>query len=88
MNRILLKKIKNALKTDYPVDGIREIISEYDEIFRLSIWKDRIIKNGDNLERHEDEFKRIGELIEGSGYYSSMCDDDILTDLRKYFREI
>ena len=88
MNNILIIKIKNALKTDYPIETIKEIISEYEEIHRLSVWRNKIIKEGIHLERHEEEIKRIGEVLESSGYYTALCDEDLIIELRKYFREL
>lgn len=88
MNDILINKIKNALKTDYPLDSVKEVVAEYDEINRLSKWRNKIIKDGIHLERHEEELKRISEVLISSGYHSALCDENIIEELREYFKNI
>ena len=88
MNTILIEKIKQALKKSHPIEAIRELVSEYEEIHRLAIWRNRIIKDGYHLDRHTEEIERIDELLENSGYYFPFSDEDILADIKKYFKEL
>lgn len=88
MNRVLIKKLKEAINSSHPIDAINEIISEYEELIRLAEWRIEILESGKSLKRHEKELERISKMLEDSGYYDSITDSDIRKKVREYFRKL
>lgn len=88
MNNALIKKLKDAMTTSHPIEAVNEIISEYDEVLRLAEWRKKILLSGKTIKTHEKELKKIGKIIDESGYYISFCDKDIDKEVREYFREL
>ena len=88
MNSILINKIKKALKTEHPIESINEIVSEYEEIRRLSEWRNKILLSGNSLKKNEKELNRIAELVSSSEYFSPFCGDECFFDMFKYFSNL
>lgn len=65
---------------------ISEIIEKYDELYRLYRWREKILKNGDELEKHSEEFKKIEKLLIKEGFY--LLDDNIDKEIRFLFNQI
>ena len=88
MNNILLQKLKTALKSSHPLEVIREIINEYDELIKLAEWRKEVLESGKNLKRHQKELDRIAKMLEDSGYYIPFTKKDIEKDIREFFRDM
>lgn len=82
-----MQKLKKAIKSPHPIEAVNEIISEYDELHRLAVWRLTTIKSGKNLKKHQKELDRIADLLEKSGYYVSFCEEDLDKEIRKYFKQ-
>jgi len=85
MKNIFIKKIKNALKTETPLDNIKEIIAQYDEIERLIIWRDTVISTGRCHGSLLKEVEDINEKIKNSGYYEESVNEYFDRKIKEYF---
>lgn len=90
---IVVNKIREVLLNtpeNISVNDLREIIedvlSKYDELYRLFKWREEIILEGDNLAKYDDEFKRIEKQLIEEGFYIS--DDFIDEEIRKYINNL
>lgn len=88
MNQIFIDKLKNAIQTTDPVESVKELISEFEELHRLALWREKIITSGRGYKTHKKELDRVQELLEENGYYENITDDKIDTEMRKFFRKI
>ena len=86
MNFILLKKLKRALKTSNPLESIKEIVNEFDELSRLAKWKQKTLEKGTNLKRHRPELDRVSELLEKNGFYC-YTNEEMLDEIRSYYEK-
>jgi hypothetical protein len=88
MNKILVTKIKQALKSNHSVELIKEIVSEYDEMIRLAKWRRDIIVAGKELEKYKKQLVDAKKELEKYGYYDEFCDCDLDREVREYFNKI
>lgn len=88
MNNILIKKLKTALKSSHPLEMVSEIVNEYDELIKLAEWRIKTLKSGKNLKKHQKELNRISGMLEDSGYYYFLDENNIDKEVREYFREM
>jgi uncharacterized protein (DUF2344 family) len=84
MNKHFLEKLKTALDGDHPLEAVREIVSEYDELIKLAEWRKKIILDGENLDEHKETLEKINKRLEDAQYYSGEF-YDIDRRLRNYF---
>ncbi len=82
MNSILINKIKNAFEGDHPIDTIKEVISEYEELQRLAKWRNNVLSMGDDLVKQKDKLDEVEERLIEAGYY---IDIDIDSQVKEYF---
>jgi hypothetical protein len=87
MNRLLLKKIKKALDSTRPLETIREIVSEFEEIERLVKWREEILLNARNIEKHREELKKIDELMLKYQYPYDIHKDSVDALIKKYLKQ-
>ena len=85
MKNILIKKIKNALKTENPLETINDIVSQYDEIERLIVWRDTVISTGRYYGSLVKEVDDINEKIKNSGYHQESVNEYFDRKIREYF---
>lgn len=88
MVRILIQKLKTAMKSSHPIEVVNEYINEYDEIMKSAEWRINTIKNGKNLKKNQKELDMVAKMLEKSGYYSVMEKNDISKKVREYFRNM
>lgn len=74
MNQRFINKLKKALESTTPIESIKEVIAEYEELVRLAKWRERVLTNGKTLEKNEKELKRVTKLLEKNGFY--LCGDE------------
>jgi hypothetical protein len=85
MNKLLIKKIKTALKSTRPIESIKEVVSEFEEIERLVKWREDILLSG-NIEKHKKELDRIVDLMVKYGYPYDIHEDSIEAMIRKHIK--
>lgn len=85
MNTLLLEKIKKALKGSYPVETIKEIVREFEEIERLVKWRESIILSGD-IEKHRKEIDKISDLMLEYRYPYDIHEDSMDAIVKKYIK--
>ena len=88
MKNILIKKIKNALKTENPIETIEEIIAQYEDIERLIKWRDDIISSGKYFGTMIGEVEDVNNKIGDSGYYQESVSEYFDRKIREYFENI
>ena len=88
MNNVLVKRIKNALKTESPIDNVREIISQYEEIQLLIRWRDDIIVSGKYYGKYINEIEDVNEKISNSGFYQETMDELFDKEIKTFFEDI
>ena len=88
MNNVLVKRIKNALKTESPIDNVREIISQYEEIQLLIRWRDDIIVSGKYYGNYINEIEDVNEKIANSGFYQETMDELFDKEIKTFFEDI
>lgn len=88
MNNIFIEKLKKAIESSDPVESVKELISEYDEMRRLALWREKIITSGRGYKTHKKEIKRIEELLIENGYFVSIIEDDIDRQMKNFFKKI
>lgn len=84
MSKILINKVKKAINGDKPIDEIKEIISDYEELYRLMVWRKEVILSGKNLKKYDSEIKRIAIEMKKNGFYPEICGCDVEKDIIKY----
>lgn len=87
MQNILIKKIKNALKSDHPLENIRDIIYQYEEIQRLVKWRDKTISSGEYFGSKIKEVEEVNEKITKSGFYEETLEQQFNREIREYFKK-
>lgn len=87
MNTLLLEKIKKALKSPRPLDAIKEIISEFEEVERLVKWREKVIIKGEQIDMHRSELDRILEIMKKYQYPYDIHEDSIDALIRKYLEQ-
>lgn len=88
MNKIFIEKLKNALESKHPLEKIKELINEYEELFRLAKWREDIILSGKGYYTHKKELNQIKELLEENGYFTSIEDHEFEVEVRKFFDKL
>jgi hypothetical protein len=88
MNTILIKKIKNALKTDNPILVINDIIAEYEEIMRLIRWRDKIISEGNYFDGYIKAVEDANEKIMKSGYFEESYEERFDREIKDYLKNL
>ena len=86
MNTLLLQKIKSALKTNRPVDTIKDIVREFEEIERLVKWREGIILKGD-IEKHKDELDKITDIMLKYRYPYDIHEDSMDALIKKHIKQ-
>lgn len=86
MNSLLLKKVKNALKSTRPLEKIKDIVDEFEEIERLVKWREKILLNGD-IEKHREELDDISEIMDKYQYPYDIHEDSVDAMLKKYIKQ-
>jgi len=84
--KLLISKIKKALKSTHPVESVQEVIDEFEEVERLIKWREKILIAGNDLEKHRNELDKIADLIVKYGFHDSHV-DSCETFLRKYMKQ-
>jgi hypothetical protein len=87
MQNILIKKIKNALKTENPLESIKDIVSQYEEIQRLVKWRDKIISSGEYFGSKIKEVEEVNEKIMKSGFYEETLEQQFNREIKEYFKK-
>lgn len=82
MHNILIEKIKNALKTYEPIETIKEIVSEYEELDRLAKWRISILEKSKILKKDQTKIDEVEERLRDAGYYLQI---DINNHVKNYF---
>lgn len=88
---IIVEKIRSVINNldvitaREKIDLIENILSEYDELFRLFKWREDIIKSGADINKYHNEFKKIEEKLINAGFY--VTDDYTDLEIRKMFNE-
>lgn len=88
MNKVFIIKLKNALQTTHPIDAVKEVVAEYEEIDRLAQWKKRVILSGQDLKKHQQELDKVGEILEQYGCFTDFYDCDLDKKVREYFKDL
>jgi len=88
MNKMFIDKVRKAVNTNKPIEAVKEVIAEYDEICRLAVWRERILVNGENIKTHQAELDKIVEILEKYGYYGNLLGIDHDKKIREYFKKI
>lgn len=88
MENVLIKKIKNALKTENPLDTIIDIVNQYEEIVRLIKWRDEIISSGRYRGNLVNEVDEVNEKINKSGFYYESVDEYFDRKIKNYFKDL
>lgn len=88
MNTVFIEKVKIALETTKPLESVREVVAEYEEINRLAKWRHDVLLSGKNIKAHQTELDKISELLEEYGYYVDICNCDADKKIREYFKKI
>lgn len=87
MNRLLLERIKKALKSSRPIESIKDIISEFEEVERLVNWREEILLSGENIEKHKKELDKIEEMMIKYQYPYDFHEDSVDALIKKYMRQ-
>lgn len=84
MSRVLINKLKEALNSKKPIEEIKEIISEYEELYRLVEWRKEIISSGSELNKYNKEINRIANEMKKNGFYPELCGCDVEKSIIEY----
>lgn len=85
---MFINKVKDALSTSKPIEAVKEVVAEYDEICRLAAWRDSVLLNGKNIKTHQPELDKIVEILEQYGYYADLHGVDLDKKIREYFKKV
>ena len=88
MHEILIKKIKNALKSENPLDNVKDVVAQYEEIYRLVLWRNKVLISGKYNKKMKTETDEINEKILKSGFYCETADEQIMREIKDYFKNI
>jgi len=87
MNRLLIKKLKQALDSTHPLESVKEIIDEFEEVDRLIRWREKIIISGENLDKHKKELDNISKLMVKYEYPEDFYECCLENRVRKYIED-
>jgi hypothetical protein len=87
MNRLLLKKIKKALESTRPLETIKDIVAEFEEVERLVKWREEVLTKGNHIEKHRKELDRVAELMIKYQYPYDIHQDSVDALLKKYLKQ-
>jgi len=87
MNKLLLEKLKIALKSTRPLEAIKDIIADFEEVERLAKWREKIILSGKDIEKNKEELNKIEKILEIYNYPYDYSKDFIDKMLKKYFKQ-
>lgn len=85
---MFINKVRKAVNSNKPIEAVKEVIAEYDEICRLAIWREKVLENGKNIKKHQAELDKIVEILEKYGYYGNLLGVDQDKKIREYFKKI
>lgn len=88
MNKLLIEKIKIALKSTRPIDAINDVIREFEEVERLVKWREKILISGKNIKRHRKELDNVVMLMKKYNYPYDISKDNMDTLVKEYFEKI
>ncbi len=86
MNTLLLEKIKKALKSTRPLEAIKDIVNEFEEIERLVKWREEVLLNGD-IEKHRKEIDKISDIMIKYQYPYDIHKDSVDAMMKKYIKQ-
>ncbi len=87
MNRLLLEKIKKALKSTRPIEKIMDIVAEFEEVERLVKWREEVLMCGQNIEKHKKELDKVAELMVKYQYPYDIHKDSVDALIKKYMKQ-
>lgn len=87
MPKNLIKKIKDALKSENPLDNVRDVVHQYEEIQRLVKWRNKIISSGQYHGPKVQEIEEVNEKIRKSGLYEETFEEQFNKEIESFFKK-
>ena len=88
MNNVLINKIKNALKSENPLENIKDVVAQYEEIQRLVNWRNKITKSDEDYNNNIIEIIDVNDKIDRSGLYQESIDDQFNKEIKEFFKNL